>query len=167
MRVACPLHGDTMRKKCNFQLPKPFVIQSNRGLKRNSYVKFIIYPDLSRFKQACLHCPYIYRADNRFYCRLSDSDFMLKFYGILEGLPKGILLCVGGVPTYIKAHPVGVQVEAYLSKHSQKPKKTSGLRAINKYPGDTPESRGALPVQSKQVGRSPKVRVSSGQSDIK
>lgn len=156
-----------MRKNCNFQLPKPFVIQSSKGLKRNGYVKYIIYPDLSKFKQACLHCPYIYRANNRFYCKLNDTDFMLKFYGILEGIPSGVLLCVGGVPTYIKAHPVGVQVEAYLSRHSQKPKKLSRLRAINKNLGDTLERQGALHVQSKHAGRSPKVRVSSGQSDSK
>jgi len=156
-----------MRKNCNFQLPKPFVIQSSKGLKRNGYVKYIIYPDLSRFKQACLHCPYIYRADNRYYCKINDSDFMLKFYGIQEGIPSGVLLCVGGVPTYIKTHRVGVQVESYLLRHSQKPKKLSGLRAINKNPGDARERSGALPVQSKQVGRSPIVRVSSGQSDLK
>jgi len=92
---------------------------------------------------------------------------MLRFYGVLEGIPPGVLLCVGGVPSYIKAHPVGVQVEAYLSKHSRKPKKLSGVRAINKNSDGARERSGALPVQSKQAGRSPIVRVSSGQSDKK
>ncbi len=164
--MACPL-GDTMRKNCNFQLPKPFVIQSSKGLKRNGYVKYIIYPDLSRFKRACLHCPHIYRAENRYYCKLDDADFMLKFYGIQEGIPSGILLCVGGVPAYIKAHPLGVAVEAYFSKHSQKPKKLSGLRAINKNPGGARERSGALHVQSKHAGRSPRVRHSSSRSVAK
>jgi len=155
-----------MRKHCNFQLPKPFVIQSSKGLKRNGYVKYIIYPDLSRFKQACLNCPYIYRANNRYYCKLDDSDFMLKFYGIIEGLPEGILLCVGVVPPYIKAHRLRVDVESYFSKHSQR----RGVRALKTEKvmlDDAPESRGAFPVQSKQGVRSAKVRVSSGQSDKK
>jgi len=92
---------------------------------------------------------------------------MIKFYGIQEGIPSGVLLCVGGVPTYIKSHPLGVAVDSYFFKHSQKPKKLSGVRAINKTPGDTLERRGALPVQSKQVGGTPTVPVSSGQSDNK
>jgi len=92
---------------------------------------------------------------------------MLKFYGILEGIPSGVLLCVGSVPAYIKTHQLGVAVESYFAKHSQTPKKCRSLRALNKRVGDTRESPGALPVQSKQVGRSPKVRVSSGQSDSK
>jgi hypothetical protein len=157
-----------MRKRCNFQLPRPLVLQSTtRGLKRNGYVKYIIYPDLSRFKRACLHCPYIYKADKRYFCRLDDPDFMLKFYGIQEGLPSGVLLCVGGVPSYIKAHRVGVEVESYFSKHSERLKKGRKLRTLNKNSGDTPERRGALPLQSKGVGRSPKVRVSSDRSDSK
>ncbi len=112
-----------MRKNCNFQLPKPFVIQSSWGLKRNGYVKYIIYPDLSKFKRACLSCPYIYRANNRYHCKLNNNEFMLKFYGVLEGISSGVLLCVGGVPTYIKAHKLGVAIESYLSKHSQTSKK--------------------------------------------
>jgi len=156
-----------MRKNCNFQLPKPFVIQSSKGLKRNGYVRYIIYPDLSKFKRACQSCPYLYRANNRYFCKLNNNEFMLKFYGVLEGLPSGVLLCVGGVPSYIMAHPVGVQVEAYLSKHSQKPKKLSGVRAINKNSDGARERTGALHVQSKHAGRSPLMRVSSGQSDKK
>jgi len=92
---------------------------------------------------------------------------MLKFYGVLEGISSGVLLCVGGVPTYIKAHKLGVAIESYLSKHSQTSKKCWSLRTLNKRVGDARESPGALPVQSKQVGRSPIVRLSSGQSEIK
>ena len=155
-----------MRKNCNFKLPKPFVILSNKALMRNDYVKYIIYPDLSRFKKACLSCPYIYRADNRYYCKLNNNEFMLKFYGILEGIPSGVLLCVGGVPSHIKAHRVGVAVESYFSKHSRR-HGDRVLKTLKVSSGDTPKRRSAFPVQSKQGGRSPKVRSSSDRSSLK
>lgn len=142
-----------MRKNCNFQLPSPLVLQSlSKGLLRNGYVKYIIYPDLSKFKRACRSCPYIYRADKRYFCKLNNNEFMLKFYGVLEGIPSGVLLCMGGVPSYIMNHRVGVDVDSYFSRHSQSPKRCRVLRTKNKSPGDTRESPGALPVQSKQVG---------------
>jgi len=155
------------RKNCNFQLPRPLVLQSSRGLVRNGYVKYIIYPDLSRFKWACQNCPYIFRENKRYFCKLNNNEFMLKFYGVLDGIPPGVLLCVGGVPSYIKNHRVWVDVDSYFSRHSQSPKSCRGLRTINKSPGDSRESPGALPVHSKQVGRSPKVRISSDRSDLK
>ena len=142
-----------MRKRCNFKLPKPLILQSlSKGLKRNDYRRYIIYPDLSKFKRACLSCPYLYRKDKRYFCKLNNNEFMLKFYGILEGIPDGVLLCVGGVPSHIKAQRVGVAVESYLSRHSRSPKRSRVLRTQNKSPGDTRESPGALPVQSKQDG---------------
>jgi len=154
------------RKNCNFNLPNPFVIQSSWGLKRNGYVKYIIYPDLSKFKRACQSCPYIYRENKRYFCKLNNNEFMLKFYGILEGISPGVLLCVGGVPAHIKAHPLGVAVESYLLKHSRR-RGVRVLKTLNVSSGDTRESPGALHVHSKHAGRSPIVRVSSGQSDSK
>jgi len=155
------------RKNCNFQLPRPLVLQSSRGLVRNGYVKYIIYPDLSRFKRACQNCPYLYRENKRCFCELNNNEFMLKFYGVLDGIPPGVLLCVGGVPSYIKNHRVGVDVDSYFFKHSRKSKRLPGLRTINKSPGDTRKKPGALHVHSKHAGRSPKVRISSDRSDLK
>jgi len=120
-----------MRKRCNFTVPKPFVVLSNRALKRNGYRKYIIYPDLSRFKKACLNCPLRGVKNKRSFCRINDSQFMLKFYGIDTNKPKGVFISLGAVPLDLKSHPLAVDVEAYLNKHRQKPKRISRVKAIN------------------------------------
>lgn len=112
-----------MKKCCSFQVPKPFVIHSNKALKRNGYVKYIIYPDLSRFKKACLNCRFREARNNRSYCLLGDKDFMLKFYGIIERMPKGILLSIGAIPLYLKPYCLSVDIEAYFSRHTKKSKR--------------------------------------------
>lgn len=130
-----------MRKKCNFILPKPFVVLSKkRGLIRNNLRKYIIYPDLSRFKQACLGCPYIEHKDNRYYCKLGVEDFMLRFYGIDRNSPKEILIVQDTIPLELKPHRLSVRIEAYLEKHS-KSKRLSGLRTKNKNPDGFSERR--------------------------
>jgi len=121
-----------MRKNCNFILPKAFIILSSRALKKNRYVKYIIYPKLKRFKKACLNCPHIKHKEKRFYCLINDKDFMLKFYGIDDRLPKGVYLSLGGVPLDLKTHSLRVRIEAYFNKHAQRPKKIERLRAKNK-----------------------------------
>jgi hypothetical protein len=109
-----------MRKHCNFILPSPFVILSNKALKRNHHRKYIIYPDLSGFRAACLNCPHRRVEDKRSSCRVGDRDFMLKFYGIDKSAGVGVLVSLGSVPGEIRARAVGDEVRAYLDHHSQK-----------------------------------------------
>jgi hypothetical protein len=99
--------GESVRHNCNFTLPRPFIILSNKGLKRNGYRKYIIYPDLSRFKRACLNCPYRRVKDKRSSCAIGDRDFMLKFYGIDKRANSGVLVSFGSVPGEIRARAVG------------------------------------------------------------
>jgi hypothetical protein len=119
-----------MRKKCSFILPKPFVVLSRKsGLVRNNLRKYIIYPDLSRFKNVCLHCPYLEHKDKRYSCEIGDPDFMLRFYGIgNNSLKDGIVISQGTIPLDLQPHPLAVKIEAYLSYHRQRSKKRSGLR---------------------------------------
>jgi len=128
-----------MRKRCNFTVPKPFVVLSNHALKRNGYRKYIIYPDLSLFKKACLNCGQRIVKDKKSSCRLADPQFMLKFYGIDLNRSKGVFTSLGAVPPGLKLHPLAVDVEAYLNKHRQKPKKMARLRAKNKTLADRTE----------------------------
>jgi len=121
-----------MRKHCNFTVPKPFVVLSTRALRRNGYRKYIIYPDLSHFKKACLNCALRRVEDKRSSCSINDNQFMLKFYGLDMNLPKGIYMSLGAVPLDLKPYPLAVGVKAYLKKHRQKPKKMARLRAKNK-----------------------------------
>ena len=106
------------RDKCNFTLPKPFVILSSQGLKRNGFRKYVIYPDLSRFKRACLNCPYRMVNDSRSSCAIADKDFRLKFYGITP--QKGIMLSLGSVPPDLRPKALGREAEAYLRRYAQK-----------------------------------------------
>jgi len=121
-----------MRKRCNFTVPKPFVVLSNRALKRNGYRKYIIYPDLSHFKKACLNCALRRVENKRSSCAINDSQFMIKFYGLDVNLNKGIYLSLGAVPLDLKPYPLAVGVKAYLKNHRQKPNRIARLRAINK-----------------------------------
>jgi hypothetical protein len=107
------------RKRCNFKVPNPFVVLSTHGLKRNGYRKYIIYPNLKRFKKACLNCRFRGVKDKRSFCRLNDSQFMLKFYGIDTNRSKGVYISLGAVPTDLKPFPLAVDVKAYLEKHRQ------------------------------------------------
>jgi len=120
-----------MRKRCNFTLLSPFVVLSTHGLKRNGYRKYIIYPDLSRFKKACLNCPLRRVENKRSSCKINDSQFMLKFYGLDINRPKGIYISLGAVPLDLQPHPLAVDVEAYLKKHRQKPKRILRVKAKN------------------------------------
>jgi len=120
-----------MRKRCNFKVPKPFVILSTKGSKKNEYRKHIIYPDLNNFKKACLNCHYRNTKDKKSSCAIRDPQFMLKFYGIIEGLPKGILLSRGTVPADLKLHSLAVEIEAYFDRHRQRSKRKSKLRTLN------------------------------------
>ena len=128
-----------MRKHCNFTVPKPFVVLSTYGLRRNGYRKYIIYPDLSRFKNACLNCGQRIVKEKRSSCRLGDPQFMLKFYGIDVNRPKGVYIALGAVPLELKPYPLAVDVKAYLRNHRQKPKKMARLRAKNKRLADSSE----------------------------
>jgi len=121
-----------MRKRCNFTLPSPFVVLSTHGLRRNGYRKYIIYPDLSHFKKACLNCGQRIVKEKRSSCLLGDPQFMLKFYGLDMNRPKGIYISLGAVPLDLKPYPLAVDVKAYLKNHRQKPKKMARLRAKNK-----------------------------------
>jgi len=121
-----------MRKHCNFTVPKPFVVLSTKALRRNGYRKYIIYPDLSNFKKACLNCELRHVENKRSSCSINDSQFMIKFYGLDVNLNKGIYLSLGAVPLDLKPYPLAVGVKAYLKKHRQKPKKMARLRAKNK-----------------------------------
>ena len=107
------------RKVCNFSVPSPFVVLSSKGLKRNEYVKYIIYPSLDRFKKACSNCPYIRRVNNHFECEIRDSDFMLKYYSIGVNVPRGVYLGVGGVPPYLKTHSLRLEIESFLDRGGQ------------------------------------------------
>lgn len=128
-----------MRKHCNFTVPKPFVVLSTRALRRNGYRKYIIYPDLSHFKKACLNCPLRHVENKRSLCSINDNQFMLKFYGLDMNLPKGIYMSLGAVPLDLKPYPLAVGVKAYLKNHRQKPKKMARLRAKNKRLADRTE----------------------------
>ena len=128
-----------MRKHCNFTVPKPFVVLSTRALRRNGYRKYIIYPDLSHFKKACLNCPFRRVENKRSSCGINDNQFMLKFYGLDMNLPKGIYMSLGAVPLDLKPYPLAVGVKAYLKNHRQKPKRIARLRAINKTLADRTE----------------------------
>lgn len=109
-----------MRKHCNFKLPKPLIITSNKRRKKyNHKVKYIIYPDLSRFKKACRNCRFRTVENKRSRCLLGDKDFNIKYYGFIETRPKGVVLSLGAVPTGLKYHPLRVAVDAYIKKHSQ------------------------------------------------
>jgi len=66
------------RKRCNFQVPKPFIILSSNGLKRNGLRRYIIYQDLSNFRAACRRCKFRRVVDKRSSCAIGDPDFMLK-----------------------------------------------------------------------------------------
>lgn len=128
-----------MRRRCSFKLPKPFVVLSTHGLKRNGYRKYIIYPNLKRFKKACLNCPLRSVKNKRSFCRINDRDFMLKFYGIDTNMPKGVFISLGAVPADLKAHPLAVEIESYLKNHRQKPKRILRPRAKNKALNDRSE----------------------------
>lgn len=114
-----------MRKKCNFTLPRPFVVLSRKnGLVRNNLKKYIIYPDLSKFKRACLNCPHIKHKDRRYSCKIGEPDFMVRFYGIgNNSLEDGIVISQGTIPLDLKPHPLAMEIEAYINYHRQKSKK--------------------------------------------
>ena len=78
----------------------------------------MIYPDLSRFKRACLNCPYRIVNDQRSSCAIADKDFGIKFYGITP--QKGIMLSLGSVPPDLKPKALGREAEAYLRRYAQK-----------------------------------------------
>lgn len=127
-----------MKKRCSFNLPVPLVILSTKGLVRNKHRRYIIYPDLSRFKKACLSCRLRKVKDKRSNCLINDKDFSLKFYGIYPDLPKGIYVSLGAVPADLRAHPLCVEIESYLKSHA-KAKMKSGLMAVKKDSDDRPE----------------------------
>jgi len=127
-----------MRNRCNFKLPIPLVILSTKALARNDHKRYIIYPDLSRFKKACLNCPLRLVDKKRSICRINDGDFSLKFYGIYPDKPIGIFVSLGSVPTDLKAHPLREEIESYLEPHA-KAKKLSRMMAQNKTLDDRPE----------------------------
>ena len=107
-----------MRKHCNFILPRPFIILSSKGLKRNNYRKYIIYPDLSRFKKACFNCHYRIVKNKQSTCLIGNKDFHLKYYG--KTASDGILVCLGSVPGDIRSRAIGREVLDYLAYHVQK-----------------------------------------------
>jgi len=113
-----------MVKHCGFILPRPFIILSNKALKRNGYRKYIIYPDLSRFRGACLHCRFRVVNGKRSSCAIGDRNFMLKFYGIDKSAGVGVLVCLGSVPGDIQARAVGREALAYIAAHV--PKRNGG-----------------------------------------
>ena len=115
-----------MRKRCNFTVPKPFVVLSTYGLRRNGYRKYIIYPDLSHFKKACLNCSLRHVEEKRSSCKINDSQFMLKFYGLDPNRPKGIFISLGAVPLDLKPYPLAVDVKAYLRNHVKSQKRWQG-----------------------------------------
>ncbi len=128
-----------MRKSCNFTVPKPFVVLSTRALKRNGYRKYIIYPDLSHFKKACLNCSLRHVENKRSSCKINDGQFMLKFYGLDPNRPKGVFINLGAVPLDLKPYPLAVDVKAFLKNHRQKPERMARLRAKNKRLADSSE----------------------------
>lgn len=109
-----------MRKRCNFNLPKPCRIY------RNGKLKYVIYPDLSRFKKACLNCPYLLHKDNRYYCKIKDKEFMFKFYEVDVSRKRNVLLTVGSIPGRLRSHSLLVEIESYLEKHKKKSKRCRG-----------------------------------------
>ena len=125
--------GGVMVKRCGFTLPRPFVILSNKGLRKNGYRKYIIYPDLSRFKGACLNCPHRRVRSKRSSCGLADRDFMLKFYGIDKRAGVGVLVCLGSVPGDIRARALGREALAYIAAHV--PKRNGGRSNLSKIKG--------------------------------
>jgi len=132
VKIVIHLILNSMRTHCNFKVPNPFVVLSTRALKRNGYRRYIIYPDLSRFKKACLNCHYRYNKNKESSCILKDPQFMLKFYGIDLNRSKGIFTSLGAVPLDLKLHPLAVEIEAFINNHRQKSKKRSRLRTKNK-----------------------------------
>jgi len=124
-----------MRRHCNFTLPRPFIILSNKALKRNGYRKYIIYPDLSRFKAACLNCPYRRVKGKRSSCAIGDKDFMLKFYGLDKRAGVGVLVSLGSVPGEIRARAVGREAMAYISRYAQRAR-ANGLSSQKNRPFD-------------------------------
>jgi hypothetical protein len=102
------------RKRCNFQVPKPFIILSSNGLKRNGLRRYIIYQDLSNFRAACRRCKFRRVVDKRSSCAIGDPDFMLKYYG-QAARSKGVRVSLGTVPQELMPHPLGREVEAWLS----------------------------------------------------
>jgi hypothetical protein len=119
-----PVVGVNMREHCNFKLPKPLVILSSKGLKRNGYKRYIIYPDLSGFKRACVNCPYRAVEDKRSFCRLGDRDFDLKYYQFRINSPKGVLITQGAPPPELPRSWMP-EIEAYFERH----RKSNGGRS--------------------------------------
>jgi hypothetical protein len=107
-----------MREHCNFKLPKPLVILSSKGLKRNGYRRYVIYPDLSRFKRACLNCQYRVVEEKRSFCKLGDPQFMMKFYGFDSKSPKGVLISLGAPPPDLPLSWVA-EIKAYLGRYQK------------------------------------------------
>jgi len=107
-------------RRCGFVLPLPFVILSNKAKKINHYRKYIIYPDLSRFKAACQSCRYRHVKDKRSSCALGIHDFNLRFYGIDKNAGKGVSVSLGSVPGEIRARAIGREAQAYIDYHAQK-----------------------------------------------
>jgi hypothetical protein len=107
-----------MREHCNFKLPKPLVILSSKGLKRNGYRRYVIYPDLSKFKRACLNCGYREVENKRSGCRLGDPEFMMKFYGFDSKSPKGVLITQGAPPPELPRSWMP-EIEAYFERHQK------------------------------------------------
>ena len=132
-----------MRKLCNFTLPKPFTVLSTNGLKRNNYRKYIIYPDLSKFKQACLGCRYLRRENKHYKCLINTPDFMLRFYGVDKSLGKGVYISLGTIPLDLKPRPLAMRIEAFLRKHGQK-SDVGGLKTIKDSLSDSKERLGGL-----------------------
>jgi len=101
------------RKRCNFQVPKPFIILSSKGLKRNGLRRYVIYHDLSLFRAACRRCKFRRVVDKRSSCELGDPDFMLKYYGQVVQA-KGVRVSLGTVPQEIGLLPIGREAIAWL-----------------------------------------------------
>ena len=119
------------RKKCNFKLPKPFVVLSTRAKRKNNHRLYVIYPPLNRFKRACFKCPYRVVNKKRSSCSIGDEEFPIKFYGLDNTLNKGVYLSVGGIPQRIGSHALRVRIEAYLKYHSQRSKRIKRILTIN------------------------------------
>lgn len=102
------------RKRCNFTVPKPFVILSSNGLKKNGMRRYVIYQDLSLFRAACRRCRFRRVVDKRSSCELGDPDFMLKYYG-QAAQSKGVRVSLGTVPQEIELLPIGRDVVAWLA----------------------------------------------------
>jgi hypothetical protein len=107
------------RKRCNFQVPRPFVILSSNGLQKNGLRRYVIYQDLSLFRAACRRCKLRRVVDKRSSCAIGDPDFMLKYYGIVPE-SKGVRVSLGTVPQELLIHPLGREVESWLSASSKR-----------------------------------------------